>query len=546
LNEDLLPQTTYTLNFGNSLADFNEGNLLPDFEFVFATGSVIDSLSVTGRAVRAFDHKPEDIKESAFLVMLYTNLSDSAPLLEIPRFYGKANKNVLFAVNNLPPDTFRIIALKDANNNLMYDPGAEEFAFCDSLIIPSAVYEAEPDTLVFGADSLLITGHTLFKPDPVYLRTFTEKFFDQFIDKSFRESRYKCNVSFGESVKDTFNIRLLNQDAADWYSLEYNPEMDSLTIWVTDTLIARYDTLKLELAYAQLDSSGRKFIELDTLHLSYAEKERSEARKKKKEDAIPEIVQFNLANNLKLSGFDLNSPVLITSPEPVKKFDFNMVRLLMQQDTSFIPLKFTIREDTTGWRTYRIDYPWEAGTVYVLETDSMACRNIYGITSRKNRQTFKTQEEDYYGRIILNLGSVVNHLIVELLENSKDEKVLKTVETDKNGRVMYEYLPPQKYKVKIIFDHNRNGKWDTGSFKDKLQPERVAYLPEIVKVRSNWDSQYEWDLKPDPTFRKVLIDKEEEELRLKKLKEQQQKEKQQDGTEPGESLERQLQNTGRF
>ena len=120
------------------------------------------------------------------------------------------------------------------------------------------------------------------------------------------------------------------------------------------------------------------------------------------------------------------------------------------------------------------------------------------------------------------------------------------MQTDKNGKVIFDYLAPQKYKVKIIFDHNRNGKWDTGSFKEKLQPERVAYLPEIVKVRSNWDSQYEWDLKPDPTFRKVLIDKEEEELRLKKLKEQQQKEKLQEGSEPGESLERQFQNTGRF
>lgn len=138
LNEDLLPQTTYTINFGNSLTDFNEGNLLPEFEFVFSTGSMIDSLSVTGRAVRAFDHQPEDITESTFMVMLYTNLSDSAPLLEIPRFYGKTNKAGLFAVNNLPPDTFRIIALKDANNNMMYDPALDNIAFMDSLLVINA------------------------------------------------------------------------------------------------------------------------------------------------------------------------------------------------------------------------------------------------------------------------------------------------------------------------------------------------------------------------------------------------------------------------
>lgn len=118
----------------------------------------------------------------------------------------------MFLFDNIKPGTYNLFAINDANNNLKYDAGAEEFAFCDSLIIPSAEFTADPDTLAIGADSLLIAGHTQFKPDPVYLRTFTEKFYDQFLDKSVRDNRYKCTFVFGESVKDTLAISLQGRE----------------------------------------------------------------------------------------------------------------------------------------------------------------------------------------------------------------------------------------------------------------------------------------------------------------------------------------------
>jgi hypothetical protein len=541
-NEALKPDVTYSLDFKNSVVDNNENNPFVGLRLLFSTGSSVDTLRVAGVVKFAENLEPQE----KVMVMLYSNLNDTAVIRSKPDYVARTDPRGLFLFDNVKSGTYRLYALNDANSNLQYDPGAEEFAFCDSLIVPSAEFTAQPDTLAIGADSLLIAGHTLFKPDPVYLRTFTEDFFEQFVDKSFRESRYKCNISFNESIKDTFNIRLLNREASEWYSLEYNPPMDSLTIWVTDTLVARYDTLKFELAYTQLDSVKQKFIKLDTLNLVYTEKERPDTRKKKKEGEIPEIPQFYLSNNLKASGFDLNTPLLITTPEPVKTVDFKKIHLSRQEDTIYTALKFNIKKDTSQWRTYLIDYPWEAGTGYQLEIDSTAFENIYGITSRKVKQQFKTQEDDYYGRIVLNLSSVQNRILAQLLENGKDEKVLEILSADKNGEVIFDYLAPSKYKVRIIFDANQNGKWDTGNFEKKLQPERVSYLPEIVKVRSNWDSRYEWDLKPDPTLRKVLIDKEEEELRLKKLKEQQKLEKDKERNAPVDSPDRQLMNPGQF
>jgi uncharacterized protein (DUF2141 family) len=532
-NEELKPDVTYSMDFKNSVVDNNESNPYTGLRLLFSTGSVIDTLRIAG-VVK--DAQKLDVLEKT-MVMLYSNMADTAVTRTKPDYIARTDTRGIFLFDNVKPGKYHLYAIKDANSNLKYDPGAEEFAFCDSVITPSAEFIAQPDTLAIGADSLLIAGHTIFKPDPIYLRIFTEKFFEQFVDKTFRETRYKFNISFGESVRDTFSMRLLNQKAKNWYSLEYNPDMDSLTVWLTDTLIARYDTLKLELAYRQLDSLKQQYIKLDTIQMIYTEKEKPEPKKKKKEGEVPEVIQFYVSQNIKPSGFDLNSPVLLTIPEPVKSFDPAKIRISKTGDLSPTPLKINVKKDTTSWRTYRIDYPWEPNTDYLFEMDSTAFENIYGITSLKVKQSFTTQKDDYYGRIVLDLSSVNTSLLIQLLNNSKDEKVLNTQTSDKNGQVTFEYLPPEKYKVRIIFDENKNRKWDSGNFERKIQPERVAYLPEIVKVRSNWDSQYLWDLKPDPAFRKVLIDKEEEELRLKKLKEQQQQDAEKERNAPAESPE---------
>jgi hypothetical protein len=122
------------------------------------------------------------------------------------------------------------------------------------------------------------------------------------------------------------------------------------------------------------------------------------------------------------------------------------------------------------------------------------------------------------------------------LSNTADEKVMFEKTIDKNGSVLFDYLMPEKYRLKVIYDKNSNGKWDTGSYQDKVQPERVLYYNEVVKVRSNWEAEYSWDLKPDITFVKKIRDLEEEEKQRKEAEEKAKKEK-----EKGESPQ-QMQN----
>ncbi|MBK6284696.1 MAG: DUF2141 domain-containing protein [Draconibacterium sp.] len=86
-------------------------------------------------------------------------------------------------------------------------------------------------------------------------------------------------------------------------------------------------------------------------------------------------------------------------------------------------------------------------------------------------------------------------VIAQLVSNNDAEKVVVQKITNGEAKVIFDYLKPEKYKAKIIFDRNGNGKWDTGSYQDKYQPERVLYINEVVKVRLNFFERLSAEIK---------------------------------------------------
>ncbi len=523
-NEELKDSTTYSLDFKSSLADNNEKNIIEDFRFSFSTGPVYDSLRVSGHLANAFNLKPVE----KGLILLHSNLHDSAVFKVRPNYIAKTDKEGKFLIDNIAPGKYHIFALNDANNNLLYNEGAEEIAFYDSIVVPSAVFEAEPDTIRTEKDTIVVLGHTHFSPEPIYLSQFTEDLFEQYLETGKRDSRYKCTFVFGEPVKDTFALRLLNYNTENWYQIEYNEKFDSLSVWITDTLAAKIDTLMAEVAYFQLDSMDQVFLKKDTVELAFVdlEKERAQKRKKDKDESDKKTMeQFGWQTDLTGSTVDLNKKLGITAPEPLFAFDETKIKMYLSEDTLKTPLKFSFEKDTTTYRKYLIGYKWTPGTTYSFEIDSAAATNIFGITSRKFSTRFSSREEDFYGSLELDLSNVEMPLVVQLCSNSDEEKVVAERFISADGKVLFDYLLPEKYKVKLIYDRNDNGKWDTGSFQDKTQPEKVIYLNQVHKVRSNWDESLVWDVKPDYSFIKNIRDFEQEEKARKEAEEKAKKAK---------------------
>ena len=133
LKDSLLPNTTYSINFGNVIKDVNEGNILKNFTYVFSTGNIIDSLSLSGKLTLAETGKPD----STMIVMLYPNAVDSSVEKLKPTYIAFVKGNGSFTFNNLPAGNYNIYALKDGDGSKTYNSKTEGFAFLDKPITVS-------------------------------------------------------------------------------------------------------------------------------------------------------------------------------------------------------------------------------------------------------------------------------------------------------------------------------------------------------------------------------------------------------------------------
>ncbi len=540
-NEDLKDSTTYSLDFKNAVADNNERNELENFRFSFSTGPVYDSLRVSGTLMNAFNLEPVE----KALIMLHSNLHDSAVYTEIPDYIAKSNEEGVFMIDNIAPGKYHLFSIMDGNNNFLYDEGAEEISFADSVIIPYAEFHEEIDTIFTETDTIVVYGHTDFFPEPVFLRQFREDIFDQYLDVTKRDTRYKCTFVFNESVQDSFELNIIGHDADDWYQIEYNENIDSLIVWIADTTIARMDTILMEVGYLQLDTLEQLYFHRDTVEMNFVDKNAANTTKKKKsrddeeeEEKPKPAVQFNWKSDLSGKTVELNKTIGLMASEPIFAFDSTMILLYLAEDTLKKPLKFSFFKDTLEYRKYNIEYNWEPETEYGLEIDSAAAVNIFGITSKKLSSTFSAREEDYYGIVTLDVSNVEMSVLVQLVSNNETEKVINEKRITENGKVTFDYLKPDKYRIKFIFDKNGNGKWDTGSNQDKYQPEWVTYLNEVLKVKGNWEIEIpSVNLSPNPDFVKNIRDFEEEERLRKEAEKKARMEQQQEQQPQGDQMQ---------
>lgn len=125
--------TTYRISFGSAIRDLHEGNIFPKYAYTFSTGNWFDSLQYSGRVL----HATTGLPDTSALVLLYKEQDDDTAIIrKKPQYAIHADRQGFFHFKGLPGRRFKIYALADGNNNMMYDGGTEMIAFSDSIAIP--------------------------------------------------------------------------------------------------------------------------------------------------------------------------------------------------------------------------------------------------------------------------------------------------------------------------------------------------------------------------------------------------------------------------
>lgn len=522
-NDTLADNTTYTIDFGNSIEDNNEANKLPSFTYTFSTGPEIDTLQISGMVLDAQNLEPQQ----GMLVGVYANLSDTAfSTLPFERM-AKTDDRGRFSIMGLAPGKYRLFAVHDLDNDYHRANPEEQMAFYDVLLSPTSQRINVSDTVynlkTGEIDTLLSRERTLFLPNDILLRSFESDVKSQYLQKYERKDSTRLEFIFNTKAQSIPEIKAVGyDDLDDWYVVEKSAKNDSVTFWIKEPSILSLDSLRISATYLRTDSARNLSQITDTLRFFYsrdlknamanAVKEREKALKekeKKREKALKDGQEWIDEDsieaakpkplNLKFitsSTQEVYLPVIMEFETPLARLDSNAFHLEVQVDTLWnpVPKPWKLEPvDTLNPRTFKIDYPWEFSTQYRLTVDSLAATSIYGLSTNPIEQTFKTKSEDDYSAIIFSISNFTDTVpaFIELLNTSDSPVRRGKVE---NNRVVFKYLPAGKYYARIFEDFNGNGEFDTGNLDSLTQPDMAYYYPRIINVKKNWDKEETWDV----------------------------------------------------
>ena len=507
LQDTLIPNTTYTIDFGDAIQDNNEVNPLEKFVYTFSTCEQLDSMEVSGTVLNARNLEP--IK--GMMVGLHVDLADSAFKTKPFDRVGRTDSRGKFTIKGVAPGEYHIFALTETDQNYYYSQSTETVAFRDSLIIPSFDLRMRQDTTWIDSlviDTIVERQYTHYMPDDLILKAFVNHKKDQRLAKSERTTKKDFSLFF-TAPADTFpTIRGLNFDETDAFVIEKLTErIDTLKYWIKDSLIYQLDTLEMEVSYLYTDTLKQLVPRTDTLKLASKEKPKSEKELKKEQEAkekeekerrekgdtleVAPKIEFLTVDIYAPSSIDVYDYLTLTFPEPVLSLDSAAFHLRQKVDTLWNDIPFELQRDTLDVKVYNVYGDWKPGESYAFEVDSAAVTGIYGRFIDKQKKEFKAKTLDSYGQVFFNIVGAQEGDFVELLD-TKDE-VVRTVDVE-NGRADFYYLNPGKYAARLVRDTNRNGMWDTGNYEEKIQPEDVFYYKNMIEFKANFDVLQDWDL----------------------------------------------------
>ncbi len=502
IKDSLLPNTTYTIDFGNAITDNNEKNPLGNFSFAFSTGEVVDSLVASGTLLNAENLEPI----SGFLIGLHKNLQDTA-FTKIPFFRtSKTDEKGQFHIRNISPGTYKIYALNDLNRDYKFDQPGEEIAFHDSLVIPSFIPSFRMDTIwkdSITVDTILNVHYNRFIPDDIVLFSFKEKFERQYLRKYERTEQHKFGFYFSAPVDTLPKIKFLNKQVPkDFAFVEYSEGKKTINYWLKDSLIYLTDTLKIEVSYQKSDSLNKLQWTKDTLDLFVKRPRRAD--KKDKKDKKEDKVDFLKMNMEVSSPIDVFDTIKIKFSEPLLHFDSKQILLQQKRDSvKWDTLAYSLIQSKINPMHYLIYRKWGYGNEFKISVDSAVFIGIYGKWNDKQELSFKTKMENDYGHLYVNINGVEGPGFGELLDAS-DRVVRRS--TLKDGGLLFMNLKPSKYYLRYIVDSNDNGIWDTGDYALKRHPEKVFYYPLFLEIRQNWEVEQNWDVTATPIIRQKPLE----------------------------------------
>ena len=433
-NSPLLPATTYTISFGNAIADNNEGNTLAGYRYVFSTGDYLDSLMISGSIADAATGKTTE----GVLALLYRSpVADSVPLKKTADYFAKSDATGKFTITNVAAGNYALYALEDKNGNFILDATDERAGFYSDIVDASDSIRKE----------LVVARQPLSR---------------QSVKSSIIEVPGKLITVFSRSTE---NVKPVFTDGyAGKFIIQKNVLKDTIVLYTTPEMS---DSAKV------IWYDGELVI--DTI--SY---------RKQRGSATP--------NKLYFSGFPFpqkgnplpgGSHPAVTWTIPTVSID--TTKILVTRDSLAIHPGISFADSLRTNMVFSDE--WKSGS-YTIQILPGALTDVHGRTHDTIAWSFSAAGDKGRGSITYKLSGTINENFILQLVNEKDEIVRQhDGKSDYTG--VFSEVDPGIYRIRIVFDRNGNKLWDGGDVMRRVTPEKIYYHTEIITVRANWDVETE-------------------------------------------------------
>ena len=509
LLDSMRPNTTYTVDFSDAITDNNEGNPLGQYTYIFSTGQTTDTMQMSGYVLNAEDLEPV----KGILAGLYQQHHDSVFSKRAFDRVARTDASGFFSIKGVAPDRdYRLYALQDADGDFHFTQPSEMLGFLHNDLRAGAFRDTRYDTLWVGSvryDSIRIIPYTHFTPDDLVVRAFKIDVNTRHYLKAQRDVPEWFTTFFTGPSRKRPTIQGLNFDASKAFVVNASAGNDTLTYWLADTTLLRQDTLRFAYTYDNWDDSLAQMLpKTDTLELvpktTFAKRAANEAKELEKwnkqrekrekrgdfSKSQPPMVALQLRADVS-SSLVPNRNILIQFDQPLQRFDTKKLHLRLKKDSTYHDAPYALDTVPNNILAYRLRAEWRPGQEYQLVIDSAAMTSLYGRVNLATDNKFSIAKLEDFGTVFLSLSNAHESTVVQLL--GSDGKPVAQAPT-KNGRAEFYYVQPGKYYLRCFFDRNGDGKWTTGSWSPRRDPEEVYYFPKEIEVRANWDLNESWDV----------------------------------------------------
>jgi hypothetical protein len=500
--DKLKDSTTYTLYFQDAIKDLNEGNILQNYQFVMATGPVIDSLSVTGNIYNATDL---EVPEKT-IALMYSEMADSAVKKHLPAYITRLDQTGYFRIDNVRPGTYRLFGLKDADNSKNYNLPDEEFAFMDSTITVTTEKNYIPppvvvkDTIVIKKtatkpgqgvkDSTKIKKDAKVVEPPILkgqykLLQFQATKKAHYLASSRRDQKYQLIYALSlppDTMK--LELRIPGADTKSYFT-EPSIHRDTLKVWISDSTLYSTTEISTIVKYPFTDSLGVTGYKQDTIPLRF------QAVKPSKNQKIKRTV-LSVENNISSGFLKPGQSIVFRSKTPLQRPDTSKIRLYEILQTSRQKVPFSFVKDSVNSTKYYLNTRLEQGKRYMFVAKAKSFVNIFREYTDSVGIKFSIKDPETYCKLTLDVKNYEGDRIIQLLD--KSEKFLAEHYMSKDGKTVFPLLDPGTYRVRVIYDLNGDRKWTTGDFDKKRQPEPVSYYPDEIELRPGFELDQAWDI----------------------------------------------------